>query len=133
MLNVSRKKSGVKQLFHQLPRDDSLSLRSVSPPAGPKSAWFYVIREVGAPCRFCHTRSFLAVKLLYMCHLKHYLFRFLIRTTSMRRRIQVFAMCILHLQRELYMPMTRGITNFDSGRHEGRCFDCGVDQLLPMM
>jgi hypothetical protein len=30
-----KKKSGVKHLFHQLPRDDSLSLRSVSPPAGP--------------------------------------------------------------------------------------------------
>jgi hypothetical protein len=67
-----KKKSGVKQLFHQLPRDDSLSLRSMSPPAGPKSAWFYVIREVGAPCRICHIRSFLAVKLLHMCHLKHY-------------------------------------------------------------
>lgn len=32
-----KKKSGVEPVFHQLPRDDSLSLRSVTPPAGPKS------------------------------------------------------------------------------------------------
>ena len=41
-----KKKSGVEHVFHQLPRHDSLSLRSETPPAGPKSGWFYVIREV---------------------------------------------------------------------------------------
>jgi hypothetical protein len=35
-----RKKSGVEHLFHYLPRDDSLSLRSVSPPLGPVSGLF---------------------------------------------------------------------------------------------
>ena len=42
-------------MFHQLPRDDSLSLRSVSPLAGPKSEMFYVIREVLPICKLCHT------------------------------------------------------------------------------
>jgi hypothetical protein len=58
-----RKKSGVEHLFHYLPRDDSLSLRSVSPPLGPVSGLFYVIREVLPTLKLCHIQCFLAVQL----------------------------------------------------------------------
>ena len=49
-------------MFHQLPRDDSLSLRSVSPLAGPKSEMFYVIREVVPTRKLCHIKSSLTNK-----------------------------------------------------------------------
>lgn len=63
-----RKKSGVEHLFHHLPRDDSLSLRSVSPPLGPVSGLFYVIREVVPVPKLCHIRSFLLARLWYKHH-----------------------------------------------------------------
>ena len=60
-----KKKSGATHVFHQLPRDDSLSLRSVSPPSGPKIGM--VLRDKGGT-KLCHSCSFLKVQFGYMHH-----------------------------------------------------------------
>jgi hypothetical protein len=51
----------------------------------------------------------------------------LVKHTSRFHQTHGFLMATSYTQRRLCTSMTLSVTNFDSGRHEGRCSFCGVD------